>query len=78
MKRLNAHLTRRHRNYGERYAIRMVMRGGELHYSAVRPREDYVDCAETAVERLRAGHVVWVAQRSLLVTAVQRAIREDA
>lgn len=72
MKRLNAHLPRRHLHRGERYAIRMFLLGDVLHYDACRPREDYVDCPVVAVERLRAGHEIWLAQIGALVTTVQR------
>lgn len=78
MKRLNAHLPRRHLHRGERYAIRMFLLGDVLHYDACRPREDYVDCPVVAVERLRAGECIWIVQRGELVTTVQRALAVQA
>lgn len=66
----------RHRKPGERYAIRFVYRDGELLYRRCQPRSDFVDNAEVAVERLRAGHVVWVLQVGWLCTAIQRAFAE--
>lgn len=66
-----------HKRHLERHAIRMVMlRGGELHMDECRIREDYVDSAELAVQRLRAGETIWVAQVGWLVTRVQREMRE--
>lgn len=59
---------------GERYAIRMRIVDGELHYKQLRLRADAVDDAKTAIEQLLAGRVVWLLQRGALVTTVQRAI----
>lgn len=67
-------LLRKRNPGGERLALRMLIREGELIYNHLQWRVDFVDDAETAVERLRAGKVVWVAQNGPLITQVQRAI----
>lgn len=74
MKRLNAHLPRRHLERGERYSIRMFMLGNVLQYDACRPRADYIACPVEAVERLKRGECIWLMQSGPLTTTVQRAM----
>lgn len=64
-----------HKRHLERHAIRMQLCGGELHMDECRIREDYVDSAEVAVKRLRAGEEIWLAQIGWLVTRVQMEMR---
>ena len=78
MKRLNAHIVRRHLERGERYSILMWMCGTELQYKACRPRADYVACPVEAVERLRRGECIWLMQSGPLTTTVQRAMAVQA
>lgn len=58
----------------KRLSLRMVIRNGELYYRQLHWRSDFVTDAETAIERLRAGKVVWVVQVGPLITTIQRAI----
>lgn len=68
----------RRRQYpnGERYALRMWVSDGQLHYDQLRLRIDVVDDAPTAIASLRDGQIIWLLQNGPLVTTVQHAFEE--
>lgn len=58
----------------DRHAIRMYIRDGVFCYKQCRIVRNPVSDAQTAIDLLRRGRVIWLLQDAKLVNTVQRAM----